>query len=559
MKNQRIMFKFFAVWLYFILLFIPAANSQILLDQNFENGRLDTAYFSNGSYHLWPVTNLHARVTGVNQQQPVFSIFDSVGYQLRSYHYMVYRYASDTTWQFFDTAYKAGTTSDYSFWNHQPFVRDTVFIAYWYPYTYSQLSNYLSNLASNPYLISNKAVGHSYEGRNLYGLEITDTSFTDCYKKNVVITARQHPIENINGYFVEGLINYLLDSRDTIADFLRRNYRFFIYPMLNPDGVFHGSGQNALGQGLNREWEDSLKPGGTPEIDTIRPVIWRQTGQQVDWSIDIHSNPGSNIPYYWWGYTSGSQGVSANHIYQAGSLVSNIAQEDTKNSGPGLFQFTIQGNGVSNSKTAANWFRKSFDAIAFTFEPTSEPLGPTGDNRILKSRMKAAGASIAKGFYHVFDTVQNMHATLHQFTDTLVVEATGGLPPYSYQWNGPQNSTNDTLLNAQPGTYTVSIIDQSGCQWKGNINVTFTSLPEKQNHRSNHIAFPNPVNEWLMVRNPGANGARYKICNLSGKTLLAGIIDGSPIAVKHLSPGLYFLTIESTRGWHSILLCKPAF
>lgn len=48
-----------------------------------------------------------------------------------------------------------------------------------------------------------------------------------------------------------------------------------IYPMLNPDGGYTGSGQNTPGQGVNREWEEGRTPGGTPETDTIRPVIWK--------------------------------------------------------------------------------------------------------------------------------------------------------------------------------------------------------------------------------------------------------------------------------------------
>lgn len=100
------------VWKYVFLFFafglgLQAQNVQF--DANFENGRLDTAYLSNGAYRMWPVTNLHARLIGLQNQQPLFTIFDSVGFQLRSYHHMVYREEGSAQWHFFDTAYKAVT------------------------------------------------------------------------------------------------------------------------------------------------------------------------------------------------------------------------------------------------------------------------------------------------------------------------------------------------------------------------------------------------------------------------------------------------------------------
>lgn len=42
------------------------------------------------------------------------------------------------------------------------------------------------------------------------------------------------------------------------------------------------------------------------------------------------------------------------------------------------------------------------------------------------------------------------------------VQVTGGIPGYSYSWL-PGNSTNDTLLNATAGSYTVTVTDANGC------------------------------------------------------------------------------------------------
>ncbi len=47
---------------------------------------------------------------------------------------------------------------------------------------------------------------------------------------------------------------------------------------------------------------------------------------------------------------------------------------------------------------------------------------------------------------------------------------TGGTPGYSYSWNDPSSSTNDTLV-AAAGTYTVTITDTVGCQGTANVTI----------------------------------------------------------------------------------------
>lgn len=537
--------------IFFCVFISSSCIGQITFDANFENARLDTAYLDSSSYRLWPITNLHFRISNAMNQQPTLKIYDSLGYQLRSYHYMVYRYEGDSVWNFFDTAYKANPVSDYHFMNHNPFLQDTVYISYWFPYTYSDLNKYLSGLAASPYLINFGIKTHSYQGRNIYGYEITDPSYHSCYKKNVVITGRQHPTEFISGYFVEGLSNYLLYSTDSIADLVRRKYRFFIYPMLNPDGVVTGIGTNVLGQDLNRSWEDSLIISNIPESDSIRTVIWNETMQKVNWSIDVHSNAGNNLPFYWWGYTNASP-VPFWQQLSAQNFVLGVSASDS--SGPmsqTLFQNYIQGNGVSPAKTAANWFRESFDAIAFTFEPTTEPLGPFGDNRITIADYRNAGASLIKGFAVVADSVPYLNGQISQNNNQLIVSVSGGFPPYTYNWSGPLSGNSDTLLNAVSGTYIIEVMDSLGCTWSDTITFMATNSSQHLNTERGLVSIsPNPVNSTCFIRlEKNRKPFLLSVYHLHGSLMIKKNfhqnLSGVELNVSDFPAGMYFIEIHN--------------
>lgn len=55
---------------------------------------------------------------------------------------------------------------------------------------------------------------------------------------------------------LQGVVDYLL-SNNTKSNKLRSNFIFYIFPMLNIDGVINGSYRcNLAGVDLNRQWSD---------------------------------------------------------------------------------------------------------------------------------------------------------------------------------------------------------------------------------------------------------------------------------------------------------------
>ncbi|KAG8429752.1 hypothetical protein GDO86_018603, partial [Hymenochirus boettgeri] len=151
-------------------------------------------------------------------------------------------------------------------WTFQfPHNSDICYFAYCYPYTYSNLQDYLANIASDPVrskYCKIRVLCHTLAGNMVYILTITNPSpATDRPKKKkaVIVTARVHPGETNSSWVMKGFLDYILsDSND--ACLLRDTLVFKVVPMLNPDGVIVGNYRCSLaGRDLNRNYKSQLK------------------------------------------------------------------------------------------------------------------------------------------------------------------------------------------------------------------------------------------------------------------------------------------------------------
>lgn len=59
-------------------------------------------------------------------------------------------------------------------------------------------------------------------------------------KKYVMLTSRVHPGETPGTHVFNGIVKFLLNSKDIRAKLLLDNFVFVLIPILNPDGVYRG-------------------------------------------------------------------------------------------------------------------------------------------------------------------------------------------------------------------------------------------------------------------------------------------------------------------------------
>ena len=126
------------------------------------------------------------------------------------------------------------------------------------------------------------SIGKSLEQRAIDVIEIGKIGKP---KRKIWITGRQHPGETQGEWFIEGLIDRLLDENDNLVDRLLDKAVFYIVPNMNPDGSTRGNFRtNVAGRDLNREWRDPSAQA-SPEIVCVKSTI-QDTG--VDMFLDIH-------------------------------------------------------------------------------------------------------------------------------------------------------------------------------------------------------------------------------------------------------------------------------
>jgi murein tripeptide amidase MpaA len=235
--------------------------------------------------------------------------------------------------------------------------RDSVYYAYFEPYSWERHLDLLGRADASPRArVSNLCA--SIEGRDL---DVVDVGEAGAGKIPVWIIARQHPGETMAEWFVEGLLERLLDADDATARALLARAVFHVVPNMNPDGSVRGNLRtNAAGANLNREWlEPSVER--SPEVYAVRAAMH---ASGVGLFLDVHGDEG--LPYVF--VASGSQLPSWSAAQAAAERTFNAAlvganpDFQTEHGYPPGKETNV------NLSLASNYVAHTFGCLALTLE-----------------------------------------------------------------------------------------------------------------------------------------------------------------------------------------------
>ncbi len=280
------------------LLISTQAFSQIKFDDYFDSGNLKSVTTSDSTtYYVTSRADVvgrwfYFRITGVKDKEIKVNFTNS------DVNRPVYSYDNKNFERF--SASEAPRRNYFQ----KTFDKDTVFIAYCFPYSYEYLQERLIEWEKSEY-VSVDTMGytlpHYYPMQELV---LTDRSVPEDGKLEIWIHARTHPSETPGSYHIDGIIQQLLNN-DDVMDYYRKKIVFHLIPFTNPEGVYYGKSRvNFYDQNIEEGWN-------APESSTIQEVkVLKKRMEEINSKkvlsvfLNIHSQVSQNCTF--WIHTASS-------------------------------------------------------------------------------------------------------------------------------------------------------------------------------------------------------------------------------------------------------------
>lgn len=323
-----------------------------------------------------------------------FRVHDAAGLPLR----MVFENAAQAAYPDGWPDYRAVASYDRKHWfriagtryedgqliiEHVP-ERNSIYYAYFEPYSHERHLDLLGRVELSPFA-EVCSLGTTLQGREVDMVRVGRLRED---RVPVWIIARQHPGEAMAEWFIEGLLERLLDAADPVARRIRELACLNIVPNVNPDGAVLGNLRtNAAGSNLNREWM-------TPTADKSPEVLWVRNAMEATGCglfLDIHGD--ESLPYV---FTDGAgmiPGVSAGVLAREAAFLDAFAAASPD------FQrehgYSPDRFGDEMLTLASKWVAHRFDCVSLTLEmPFKDnalmPDGQVGWNGARSKRLGAA-------------------------------------------------------------------------------------------------------------------------------------------------------------------------
>lgn len=174
---------------------------------------------------------------------------------------------------------------------------DQVYFAYFAPYSMERHADLIA-FAQSSEQCEVETLGTTLDGQAMDCLRFGEPAK---HKKTIWMIARQHPGESMAEWWMEGLINRLVDDTDPVVRAILQKAVVYLVPNMNPDGSRRGHLRtNAAGANLNREWH-APSMENSPEVFLVLEKI-KSTG--LDFGLDIHGD--ETLPY---NFIAGTEGI----------------------------------------------------------------------------------------------------------------------------------------------------------------------------------------------------------------------------------------------------------
>lgn len=218
--------------LFFCVIFAITIYPQVKFSADFDSGNINTVTTTDSV--LYTVTSkadivgrwFYFRITGVRNK------FIKVKVTNSDVNRAVYSYDNRN----FETFSAAESPSMNLF--QKTYEKDTVYVAYYVPYSYGFLQERIAKWKTSSY-VKVDTLGFTPMGFPIQEIRITDSVIPDSLKNHVWIHARTHPSETPSSWHFDGLVEQILEN-DDVMNFYRGKIVYHCIPFTNPDGVYYG-------------------------------------------------------------------------------------------------------------------------------------------------------------------------------------------------------------------------------------------------------------------------------------------------------------------------------
>ena len=283
----------------FLLSFLSNINAQVSVFSDFENGNVEFIAYDSVLNKIIIEPSLENKIN-TTKCWFYFGItnYDTTQHLTIEYYYTAHVIAPKNPVYSYDKKKWFRLEANYSEIRAKnvkhKFLKDTVYFAAGYPYSYSKVLYFVDSISQNPYIDTTTLV-FSENRRRVPMFVVKDTSETPT--DLIWIIGRQHAFETTMNYVLEGIVNFLISDNEKAVK-LRKNTIIYVVPMMDVDNVVLGaSGRMQKPIDFNRDWSEK------PHWNAVKMVQQKiyQTSQLYNYRLffDVHSTfPGATKPIF---------------------------------------------------------------------------------------------------------------------------------------------------------------------------------------------------------------------------------------------------------------------